>query len=351
MASATKKYYDELNIFRAIVIIWVIIGHSFDAQQDFPGYLHHYAYSFHMKAFFILSGLLFAAALRRIDGVRSAAALTGKRFVRIMVPYFFFTAVSYVLKFFLEKYANNPLSHTIITDALLGRNNPNGGLWFLYTLFWLNVLAILLHRLPAWLSLLLSAVLFVLRMYTGWLSYPIIGNVSAYAVYFFLGLFLAAYYEKISVAVGAAFKKHRALMTTVTLLLTAGSFAAVYFHFIGKIHFPFNTVLFALANTAVAYLFAWLLSSIRPAKRFTMTIGKYGMDIYMLGYYVQITLRVVLMSMLGLPYAVYSAAMCICGLLVPIPISKYIIRKFRITRLLVLGDYSKKEVKQDEQKA
>lgn len=351
MTETVKKYYDELNIFRAIIIIWVVIGHSFDLKADILGFLHFYAYTFHMDAFFLLSGILFAASVKKIQTAGDALRLAGKRFGRIMVPYFFFTAVSYVLKLFLEEYANNRLSPHILLDTLLGENNPNGGLWFLYTLFWLNILAILLCRLPSWLNVILAATLFVLYNSTPWLNHVIIRYVAEYAIFFFLGLLLANYYDKISASIAAAFARKKALMTALTLLMLTVSFTVVYLHFTGRLRFPYFRFLLALYNTVTVYLLSWLVMQGRTTKRFTMMIGNYGMDIYMIGYYVQITLRVVLMSMLGLPYLVYSVAMCICGLLLPIPISKLIVKKFRITRCLVLGDFSKKEVKSNVKEA
>ena len=38
-----KKYYSELNIFRGLIIVWVVIGHSFDADGSFFGMLNTYA--------------------------------------------------------------------------------------------------------------------------------------------------------------------------------------------------------------------------------------------------------------------------------------------------------------------
>lgn len=85
------------------------------------------------------------------------------------------------------------------------------------------------------------------------------------------------------------------------------------------------------------------LMSTEKIKKPANIIGNYGMDIYMIGYYVQISIRVVFGSMLGLPYLFYSICMFIFGLVLPIPISKYIVRKIKILRILVLGDFSKKK--------
>lgn len=63
----------------------------------------------------------------------------------------------------------------------------------------------------------------------------------------------------------------------------------------------------------------------------------------MFGYYVQIAIRVVLGTMLGVPYVLYSLLMCVLGLLLPIPISKYIVRKIKLAKMLMLGEFTKKD--------
>ena len=94
-------------------------------------------------------------------------------------------------------------------------------------------------------------------------------------------------------------------------------------------------------NILLWYMIALAVTQVKSLKKAFSVIGNYGMDIYMIGYYVQISIRVVCGSMLHMPYIIYSLLMCIAGLLVPIPVSKYIIRKFKITRALMLGDFSK----------
>jgi len=120
-----KKYYDELNIFRSLLIIWVAAGHSFEEGFDFLGMLHLYAYTFHMFAFIMLSGLFFAKKLKQINSFKEIPHAVSERFRRLMIPYFFYTAVSIVLKLFLDEYANNKLTLRSVLNSLVGLDNPN----------------------------------------------------------------------------------------------------------------------------------------------------------------------------------------------------------------------------------
>ena len=72
-------------------------------------------------------------------------------------------------------------------------------------------------------------------------------------------------------------------------------------------------------------------------KKIWMTLGDYGMDIYMVGYYVQQTIYVVLGKVLEVNYLVYAWSMCVFGVIASIWISKYIVRKNKVLSLLILG--------------
>lgn len=57
----------------------------------------------------------------------------------------------------------------------------------------------------------------------------------------------------------------------------------------------------------------------------------------MIGYYVQQAIFVICGKILGLDYLIYAWLMLIFGLIVPIILSKYIVRNNRILSTLILG--------------
>ena len=62
------------------------------------------------------------------------------------------------------------------------------------------------------------------------------------------------------------------------------------------------------------------------------------MDIYILHEPVMTAVRLVLWDRLGLQYILCSAVICFSALCLPIPISKWIIRKIKPLRILLLGE-------------
>ena len=352
MPEIKKKYYDELNIFRAFIIILVVIGHSFNRGSDPLGLLTTYAYAFHMKAFILLSGLLFAKKVLNIKSFKDCLVTIKDRFLKLMVPYFFYTAVSLVLKLIFERYAENRLTLEIVLKSLTGMENPNGGLWFLYALFVLSVIAVLLYKVPIFVGFIVSAGLYIFHVKSGLIGdMPVVCYVTYYSFYFYCGMFIYKYYDTISTSVSEYVKNHRLATSVASFLYLPISFiiTVLYVQHIPLSRLSYVAVVFL--DIITFYLISVFISTCEKPKKPFMTIGNYGMDIYLIGYYVMITLRVVLKSMLGMPYIVYSVAMFVFGLLLPIPISKYFIRKFRLTRALALGDFSKKEDNSNGEKA
>lgn len=339
-----KKYFEELNIFRALIIVWVIIGHSFDSGTDFLGMLHSYAYTFHMAAFFMLSGILFAGKCKSAKSIKDKAVLIKNRALRLLTPYLFFTCVSYLLKIFFDEYANNslPSINELLISILTGCHNPNGGLWFLHNLFVFSAVAVLISFIPS----AVSTIVILAANIACFLLNGSTFNILYFALYFALGLAVADRYDNVSKFFEVRYREKSSCIRLAVIDITM--LAASVALFIADIILSLYTnlifkIFYTLFNIITWYLIACVITRLGIAKKPLGNIGSYSMDIYMIGYYVQIALRVILKSMLGTPYIVYSLCMMIFGLILPIPISKYIVRKVRLFRILCLGDYSKKQ--------
>ena len=124
MEKSKKQYFNEINIMRGMAVLCVVIGHSFNPTET-PTILG-----------FFISGFLEGEKRRSISEKKQAIVKKAKR---LMVPYFFLTVVTAVLKLLFGAFARNPLNYsTLAVDVLIGRNNPNGGLvcFVCYFYFW-----------------------------------------------------------------------------------------------------------------------------------------------------------------------------------------------------------------------
>lgn len=130
----TEKRIAWIDIMKGILMVTIVLGHVYDT-----GILRKYLYSFHVPAFFFLSGFCFTYR-------HNFCSFIYKRLRTIMIPYFFFSVVS-ILIFWIGSRFIGSLSQLLECDLgtnllvmLYGNSKPeimryNLPLWFLPCLF------------------------------------------------------------------------------------------------------------------------------------------------------------------------------------------------------------------------
>ena len=111
MGKGKKQYFNEINIMRGMAVLCVVIGHSFNPTETptILGFVKSFVYCFHMPAFFFISGFLEGEKRRSFSEKKQAIV---KKVKRLMVPYFFLTVVTAVLKILFGAFARNPLQYS-----------------------------------------------------------------------------------------------------------------------------------------------------------------------------------------------------------------------------------------------
>lgn len=133
-----SKRIDWADAFRGFLMLLIVYGHTASNGDA----LKHYVYSFHVAAFFFLSGFLFS------KGGLSFRDFAKKKFCSLMIPYYLFGLLSIVIFTFLGAFASEELDvaikHTEIHKNLLGLVYANAvegymkwnlPLWFLPCMF------------------------------------------------------------------------------------------------------------------------------------------------------------------------------------------------------------------------
>ncbi len=328
-----KQFFSELNIMRGMAVLCVVIGHSFDPtiEPTILGFLKGFVYCFHMPAFFFISGFL---VKEQNLSLGNKIAKVKHKAERLMVPYLFLTVVTVGLKIVFGVFARNPLNYnTLVVDVLVGRNNPNGGLWFLYALFVISITGILVSGIDLKVLFVISVLLYFLNTLVLHQSGYVLGFFMTYAMYYFGGAVFRKYcYTKIvkSKLVISMQCKISILVSTILLIMLA--FIYVYY-----VNYWLLSTIITVGSIIVLYFWALIVDLGNKGKRIWMTLGEYGMDIYMIGYYVQQSIYVVLGKFLHLDYYVYAWCMLVAGAILPILISKYIVRNNKLLSKLILG--------------
>lgn len=139
-------------------MLWVVIGHAFlGVAGEGPVWenaLFHFAYSFHMPLFMLVSGWLFYLTRLGVDGQKPIlegqfsnkwtwTAIIKDKAVRLLLPGLVFSIVALVLKLAFPGEMSRQVGlgwHEIAHSYLYPNDNPMRELWFIATLFWFFVM-------------------------------------------------------------------------------------------------------------------------------------------------------------------------------------------------------------------
>lgn len=127
-----------IDYLRAIAIILVVIGHwDFDGAPVWWINVIKVIYTFHMPLFMAISGYTYMVSKK----AKSYTSFIIGKIKRLMVPYFFTSAIIVLLKLLMQRYmyVQNPIKWDSIEKIFY---LPEAGyfLWFIWALWWIFVI-------------------------------------------------------------------------------------------------------------------------------------------------------------------------------------------------------------------
>jgi len=143
---------------KGIGIILVVYGHAgrglagagLVTNQSMHQLVESIIYSFHMPLFFFLSGLFFKDSLAK----RSGPQLIANKCDTVAYPYLVWALLQSLLAIFGSRWTNGTADFSALPECLW---RPGGQFWFLYSLFFMIVIAVLIFRRISTLHILLVA--------------------------------------------------------------------------------------------------------------------------------------------------------------------------------------------------
>src|ERR1700722_16939401 len=141
-----------VDLVKGLAIILVVYGHTTQGVVHRgwwtgPGmaFSEAFIYSFHMPAFFFVSGLFVLGSIRR----RGAGNFTVEKMKTILYPYLLFAIITAALGPLTRRFQ---VTYSPFHLKAFLTNVADGSVsWFLFTLFFCLLLALLTDRLPNWL--------------------------------------------------------------------------------------------------------------------------------------------------------------------------------------------------------
>ena len=143
MKKQDKKRNPYLDIIKAILILLVLIGHSIqygsgenylNKQLFFNNYLFKFIYSFHMPLFIMISGYLSYNSLNKINLKNTIIS----KFKSLIIPIFIWSIIPFIISI------NNYINIKELIKLFITTFSTN--LWFLWSLFYINVLVKIINK-------------------------------------------------------------------------------------------------------------------------------------------------------------------------------------------------------------
>ena len=336
-AEKKKNRYTEIDLARGIGIFLVVLGHSIKQTGVSAGWikiLTYIIYSFHMPLFFCLSGFVSAKILTMNRRERGSYIISRAR--RLLIPYFMIGLIYIPIKLKMSDVAVKPFTTGDIWKILIGQN-PDVSLWFLYILFLIELISALVVNTYNFRSIWYGSFFLSVAIY--WANLDL--RTPKYLFFFLMGIWVRLKFEDCR---KAGYEDAMDGQDLLAFLALVTDIIAIIFLYRTTI-----TVTMMLTSLCGIYLVLWISSRLvynidgeekEPGKvaRIFLLLGLFSMDIYILHEPVMTVAKLILWNRLGLNYILCTFVIFICALCIPIPVSKWIIRKIRPLRFLLLGE-------------
>lgn len=328
------KRIEWINLARGMGMFLVVLGHAMHDSfvrigggYPIASWLIDFIYSFHMPLFFFIAGFC-AERIVRMNSFSERIAYIKSRFIRLMIPYFFVGILYVPLKLVMAEEVTKQVDLGTLLYEFMTGTNPNFQLWTLYALFVITIITCVAAQINKRVLLPMAIALCFVSLFfdTG---FQIVNKSFYECIYFVCGIYARSFWS----IHGDDISKNRrktcyVLMVALSLLIAVNIIKEISAINQLKILTAFFGILF-VCSVAV------LIENKKPMV--LDALGYYGMDIYIMANLVQVFCRSVFLNRLGLPNIMCCVISTLFGILCPIIASKLVVRRFRVTRFLILG--------------
>lgn len=252
-----------------------------------------------------------------------------------MVPYIFLSLVYLCAKMFGGGLADNQLTENPAVAILFG-SSPCFGAWFLWCLFAMTIIVLLLRKVNLWtLLLFFMAISYIPIDYGN--NFMGVEKAQENLMWIVFGCIVRKYYSAIKSRINLWIGLLAAFII-IALHIQKGS--AVFDNiFIAHSISIVMTISGITASFVLCYIIAFKFSDGIVYKLLKLC-GDYCMDIYILSMFVLVPLRILYVNvglMNFIPYYVWLVVATILGVILPVLMSKYIVRKVKPLKLMLFG--------------
>lgn len=326
LAKHSNVFLKYIGYMQAICIILVVAGHSLHMYPDG----HHGAmtlgyrliYSFHMPAFLFVSGFLFDYTSRKlVGGFAKIVQFVKERAQRLLIPFCFLTAVTFVPRALLSGIAddNIPLTWLAFVKSFLFEDSlVLTYFWFIQVLFLLScVMAVLYYKVADKLALkiVVLALCCVCFLCVNFCCDDIcavkffsFGMLVKTGIFFVLGCLCGAFREKFEYVVSHSY----------LIPVFAALWLISFYLFDGYEQRLWCGVFGILMTTSLAYFIEK-----HNIALFDHLVGA-NYVIFLLSWYANVVSQQVLSHIIVMPWYCYSILSVVLGIYIPVAIYNYL---------------------------
>ena len=329
-----KKIFQWVYIAKGIGIIFVVWGHFFPYNS--PKYwifIKKLIYTFHMPLFFMLSGFLY------VPEKYTYLQLIKNKIRRLGYPYLSIALIFLFIKFCIEMFfeLQFPVNIKSITFLFIDPVNSYVPLlWFIYALFFIFLIyPIMYYSLFKSNLIVLLAVIIINLKFLKYIP-PGIAKSFVNMSFFIVGRMIR---DRLSFIEKYNKNMYNLIFIFVFLILflTAFYFKDLY----PQIKYIFNLILGVSGSLLIVNLSILLENRLSFLGNILSSVGFYSMGIYLLHTLFVSSIRLIYYQKVGLylnlPFILIALVAITFGVLLPLILEKYVLRKYPFSRKYILG--------------
>lgn len=291
------KHIESIDVLKGITIILVVIGHAvqgvvssqhltLNTEYSSIFILKQIIYGFHMPLFFIIAGLFINSWVKK-----SFKEAILQKIIRLVVPYFIWSAITAILMQLASSYTNNGLG---IKEFLLSPMIPFSQYWFLYVLFFIHIIFFILVNIKICngklLFLLISVIVYFLNplINSVWIS----DNLFRYMIFFSIGSYILDFINL------KQFQCNKIILPIIIFLLINIIYIKILYinNDLWKYYFWFIT---SIVGSGFVFLISYyIVSKTKIIKNILCFFGEKSMEVYCLHLLILAGTRIFLLKFL-----------------------------------------------------
>ncbi|MCM3127705.1 acyltransferase family protein [Paenibacillus provencensis] len=339
----------NISNIKGVLIILVVFGHCFpliSRNEPIVNYIWTFIYNFHMPPFFLLSGLLYynSSKIKKISGKKFVLG----KLKTLMIPYLTVSLCSYLLIYFLSSVPlfNNLLSRAgygeikfneMIYSIITNNNHIDQHLWFVYALFLIFLFQVFLDKATDNHILKFILTLGISLLGSFIFTQGLVSKVFYFSFYFYIGRYFLNNWNnfsnitlKTSLINIVMFFGTNSLLTYLSIANLGTSVLTEIMQYFVAIH-----SIFALISLIR------LLRGIQLLERLSQLLGNNSFIIYLLHQPFLVSGVSGVIILMNQNIILYSPFITVLGIMVPIIIYNFLIKKNNIISFLFTGKATK----------